>query len=278
VKFMVLPVDVLELPPWWREVRHRLKSVKDELRFSILDNGFVHPIVVLRTLDDRFFVVEGVTRYMLAEELGIHELPCMVEEVKELDDLSAFKKAVLFNMAQSHLGIISKLKIVRFLAAKGVSITDACKFIGRSEQWFRKYRVLFDLPEEALDRIERGEIAVSEVIRAKDLEDGYEPLPGSGLHSVKRTSGRKRRKEAPICEVCDKKISLGDRKWIPMHGACWDMLNDLLREVLIFSREGKKVMLFCRRCKQMVGRADYSAGTWAIQRTLDSSGGGERDE
>jgi len=273
MKFMILPVDVLELPPWWREVKHRLKSVEDELRFSIMDNGFVHPIIVLRTPDNRFFVVDGVTRYMLAEELGIHELPCMVEEVKELDDLSAFKKAVLFNMAQSNLGIISKLKIVRFLATNGVSIVDACKLIGRSEQWFRKYRALLELAKETQDMIERGEITVSEVIRAKDFEGGYRPLPGSDSYPVRKSFRRKKRKEAPRCEICDKPIRSDDRKWVPMHRACWDMLNDLLHEVLIFSREENKIMFFCRRCKQMIGRADYSSGKWVVQRAL---GEGER--
>jgi len=195
-----------------------------------------------------------------------------VEEVKELDDLNAFKKAVLFNIAQSHLGIISKLKIVRFLVANGMSITDACKFIGRSEQWFRKYRVILDLSKEIQDMVEGGEITVSEVLALKNLRGEYEPLPGSGLHSVKRSSGRKRRKEAPQCEICGERVHSGDRKWFPVHPVCWDMLNDLLREVLIFSREKNKIMFFCRKCKQMVGRADYSAGIWTIQRTLGEGG------
>jgi len=278
MRFMVLPVDVLELPPWWQEIRHRLNDTMDDLKASILSHGFIHPVVVVKAPENRFLVIDGITRLLVAKEAGIRDIPAIVEEKESGNDLSAFKKAVLFNMAQSHLGIISKLKIVRFLVANGVSITDACKFIGRSEQWFRKYRLLLDLPKGIQDMVEGGEITVSEVLALKNLRGEYEPLPGSGLHSIKRSSGRRRRKEAPRCEICDEAVRSGDRKWIPVHPVCWDMLNDLLHEVLIFSREGNKIMFFCRGCGKMVGRADYSAGIWTIQRTLDSPGGGERDE
>jgi len=276
MKFVFLPVDAIDLPCWWQEVKHRLDSVMNDLRASILNHGFVHPIVVIRTPEGRLLVIDGITRFLVAKDIGFRDIPAIVEEEENGDELDIFMKAVLFNMAQGHMGVISKLKVVRYMVANGKDITSACKLVGRSEQWFRKYRALLDLPKETQDMIERGEIAVSEVLARKDLESGYKTLPSSGSYSARKSFGRGRRGKAPECEICGKPVHSGGRKWVSVHGTCWVMLNNLLNEVLVFSRERNKVMFFCRGCGKMVGRADYSAGTWAIQRTLDSPGGGEQ--
>jgi len=278
MKFMVLSVDVLELPPWWQEIRHRLSNVMNDLRASILQYGFLHPIIVAKTPESRFIVVDGVTRFLAVESIGMDHIPCIVEEVKSDDELKMFKMAVSLNLAQGHLGSISKLKVVTYLTGKGMSIKDACAIIGVSESWFYHRRFMLELPKELQDMVESGEVSIADVKTLEGAKVSYTSARRTGAWSGKTPVEKRAGKKAPICEICGRQVYSGDRKWFPVHPMCWDMLNDLLHEVLIFSREKNKIMFFCRKCKQMVGRADFVAGVWTSQRTLDSPGGGERDE
>jgi len=79
-----LRVDLLDPNPW--NPNRMTPEIRAKLRLNLQRDGFVAPIVV-RPLGDRFQIINGEHRFLIAKELGYQTIPCVVLE--KLDDRRA---------------------------------------------------------------------------------------------------------------------------------------------------------------------------------------------
>lgn len=91
IEIVFVKVERISKNPW---NPNRMDPDKREtLRREIKKNGFVSPILV-RPRQGGYQVVDGEHRYIIATELGLSEVPCVVED---LDDTEARLKTLQLN-------------------------------------------------------------------------------------------------------------------------------------------------------------------------------------
>ncbi len=275
MKVEVLPVSAIELPEWAGDIRLRLPEVVRELKRSIMAYGFTVPIIVARR-DDGFVLLDGITRYLAARELGMAHVPAIITSVSEdVSDVALFVRALDLNLAQAGLGPVSKLKAVAYLVRKGWTVEDACRRVGVSPSWFRTYRHILELSREEQERLERGEYPLSEALRAKEARTATYASGPDAHSATSRPSGRRSSKRALECFLCGRPIKAHEKAWRPFHRSCLEVLDRIMESAVEVRRTGNFIEARCRRCGQTVFWAQWTGSRWVVSTELPLEGEGE---
>ncbi|MFO8056113.1 MAG: ParB N-terminal domain-containing protein [bacterium] len=91
IEIVFVPIGSISTNPW--NPNRMDPDKRKTLRREIKKNGFVSPILV-RPRQEGYQVVDGEHRYIIATELGLSEVPCVVEN---LDDTEARLKTLQLN-------------------------------------------------------------------------------------------------------------------------------------------------------------------------------------
>lgn len=78
-----IPVDRLDPNPW--NPNRMTREMREKLRLNLQREGFVNPLTV-RSRGERFQIINGEHRWLIAKELGHRTVPCVV---LDLDDRRA---------------------------------------------------------------------------------------------------------------------------------------------------------------------------------------------
>lgn len=121
----LVPLDYLVPNPW-----NPNKVAKPELELlkqSILKSGFCFPIVCIKESDSRYMIVDGFHRHIIAQQLGMAEVPVVVidDPVEEL--MSA---TIRFNRARGTHQIDQMSNIVADLVQYGLVDSEVAKNLG----------------------------------------------------------------------------------------------------------------------------------------------------
>lgn len=89
-------VEVEKLHPWPGNPRVITRQAREAVRNSIVEFGFANPLLI----DDKLNVIAGNTRLIVAEEMELEEVPCIIvrgwpEEKKKLFNIADNKTAEL---------------------------------------------------------------------------------------------------------------------------------------------------------------------------------------
>ena len=57
-------------------------EILDELRESIKEHGILEPLLVAR-VEGKYVLIDGLHRLVIAKELGMDKVPCVVREMRE---------------------------------------------------------------------------------------------------------------------------------------------------------------------------------------------------
>ena len=125
----------------------------DELTNSIKERGIIQPIIVRKSVDQKFKyeIIAGERRWLAAQNAGLHEVPVVITEA---DDLKSLEFSIVENVQRIDLNVIEEAQgYQRLIDDFSYDQNKVAQFIGKSRSHVSNYLRLLNLPKEVLDLI-----------------------------------------------------------------------------------------------------------------------------
>jgi ParB family chromosome partitioning protein len=148
------------------------------LAASIEASGVVQPLLVRPLPDGSYELVAGERRWRAAKQAGLDKVPAVVRDQAEAERLQA---ALIENMVREDLNPVEEAKACAALVEDlGLTKEELARRVGRSRPAVSNLIRLLELPDEALELLEGG-----------DLSEGHgKALLGAQGHDVRRRLAR----------------------------------------------------------------------------------------
>ena len=145
---------------------------------SIAASGVVQPLLVRPLPDGSYELVAGERRWRAAQEAGLEKVPAVVRDQAEAERLQA---ALIENMVREDLNPVEEAKACAALVQElGLTKEELARRVGRSRPAVSNLIRLLELPDEALEMLEAG-----------DLSEGHgKALLGAQGNDVRRRLAR----------------------------------------------------------------------------------------
>jgi ParB family transcriptional regulator, chromosome partitioning protein len=151
-----IPPDLIQ--PNARQPRRTFDQVRlAELAESIRTRGVLQPIVVRPLAGGSFELVAGERRLRAAQMVKLGTIPALV---RDTDDWERLDLALAENMARVDLNAVEEARACAMLVDDlGLTKQEVGRRVGRSRVAISNLIRLLELPEEALELIERGDLS-----------------------------------------------------------------------------------------------------------------------
>ena len=172
-----IPVDMIDPSP--NQPRHTFdEDSLMALADSIRTRGVLQPILVRPLVSGRYELVAGERRWRAAKVAELTAIPAVV---RRHDDAASLEVALIENMAREDLNPVEEARACAALVEElGLTREDVGLRVGRSRVAVSNLIRLLDLPDEALELIER-----------RDLTEGHgRALLLAADNGVRRTLAR----------------------------------------------------------------------------------------
>src|SRR5947209_12479504 len=124
---------------------------------SIRQRGVLQPVLVRPVLGGRYELVAGERRWRAAKLAELESIPAIV---RRHDDAASLEVAVIENMAREDLNPVEEARACAALVEElGLTREDVGLRVGRSRVAVSNLIRLLELPDEALELLERGELS-----------------------------------------------------------------------------------------------------------------------
>jgi len=124
---------------------------------SIAEAGVIQPLIVRPLPDGRYELIAGERRWRAAREAGLDLLPAVI---RDEDEARRMQTALIENVAREDLNPVDEARACAALVEElGLTKEDLGRRIGRSRVAISNLIRLLDLPDEALDLLESGELS-----------------------------------------------------------------------------------------------------------------------
>lgn len=150
-------IDINDIKPNSNQPRKTFDEEKlDELASSIKEHGLIQP-VVLRAVKNGYEIVAGERRWRAARKIGINEIPCIV---KELTDEENMLLAIIENMQREDLNPIEEAEgIHQMIDNYGLTQEQVSKSVGKSRPYITNCLRLLKLPEVIQNYVSEGKLS-----------------------------------------------------------------------------------------------------------------------
>jgi ParB family chromosome partitioning protein len=151
-----LPVDLIQPNP--KQPRRRfedepLQALADSLR----ERGVLQPVLVRPIGGGRFELVAGERRWRAAQLADLDTVPALV---RPREDAQALEVALIENMAREDLNPMEEARACAALVEElGLTREDVGRRVGRSRVAVSNLMRLLDLPDEAIELLEAGDLS-----------------------------------------------------------------------------------------------------------------------
>jgi ParB family transcriptional regulator, chromosome partitioning protein len=151
-----IPPDLIQ--PNGRQPRRTFDQARlAELAESIRTRGVLQPIVVTPLAGGSFELVAGERRLRAAQMVELETIPALV---RATDDWERLDLALAENMARVDLNAVEEARACAMLVDDlGLTKQEVGRRVGRSRVAISNLIRLLELPEEALELIERGDLS-----------------------------------------------------------------------------------------------------------------------
>ncbi len=172
-----LPVSLIKPNPSQPRT-HFDEEALSALAASIEASGVVQPLLVRPLPDGSYELVAGERRWRAAKQAGIEKVPAVVRDQEEAERLQA---ALIENMVREDLNPVEEAKACDALVRDlGLTKEELARRVGRSRPAVSNLIRLLELPDEALELLESG-----------DLSEGHgKALLAAPGHDVRRRLAR----------------------------------------------------------------------------------------
>jgi len=124
---------------------------------SIETNGIVQPLLVRPLPDGSYELIAGERRWRAAGAAGLEKVPAVVRDQELAERLQV---ALIENMVREDLNPVDEARACAALVDElGLSKEELAKRVGRSRPAVSNLIRLLDLPDEALELLESGELS-----------------------------------------------------------------------------------------------------------------------
>jgi ParB family transcriptional regulator, chromosome partitioning protein len=167
---------------------------------SIKARGVLQPLVVRPVAGGSYELVAGERRLRAARIAGLDEVPAVVRETAEAEQLEL---ALVENVAREDLNPVEEARACATLVEDlGVSKEELGRRIGRSRVAVSNLIRLLDLPDEVLDLLAEGSLSEGHgraILMRRDQGERRRlaRAAASGDWSVRETEGRAKESEEP---------------------------------------------------------------------------------
>ncbi len=150
-----IPVDMIDPSP------NQPRRIFDEdslmaLAGSIRVRGVLQPVLVRPMVSGRYELIAGERRWRAAQLAELTAIPAVV---RRHDDAASLEVALIENMAREDLNPVEEARACAALVEElGLTREDVGLRVGRSRVAVSNLIRLLDLPDEALELVERGDL------------------------------------------------------------------------------------------------------------------------
>jgi ParB family transcriptional regulator, chromosome partitioning protein len=163
------------------------------LSTSIEANGVVQPLLVRPLADGSYELIAGERRWRAAQAAGLTKVPAIVRDQELAERLQV---ALIENMVREDLNPVDEARACAALVDElGLSREELARRVGRSRPAVSNLIRLLDLPDEALELLESGELSEGhgKALLAAEGNDVRRRLARDAFHggwSVRETENR----------------------------------------------------------------------------------------
>ena len=127
------------------------------LASSIETNGVVQPLLVRPLHDGSYELIAGERRWRAAGKVGLEKVPAIVRDSEQAERLQV---ALIENMVREDLNPVDEARACAALVEElGLSKEELARRVGRSRPAISNLIRLLDLPDEAIELLESGELS-----------------------------------------------------------------------------------------------------------------------
>jgi ParB family chromosome partitioning protein len=127
------------------------------LASSIQSSGVVQPLLVRPLHDGSYELIAGERRWRAAQEAGLEKVPAIVRDSEQAERL---QMALIENMVREDLNPVEEARACAALVEDlGLSKEELARRVGRSRPAVSNLIRLLDLPDEAIELLESGELS-----------------------------------------------------------------------------------------------------------------------
>ena len=172
-----LPVSLIKPNPSQPRTKFDEEALA-ALASSIEASGVVQPLLVRPLPDGSYELVAGERRWRAAQQAGVDKVPAVVRDQEEAERLQA---ALIENMVREDLNPVEEARACDALVRElGLTKEELARRVGRSRPAVSNLIRLLELPDEALELLEAG-----------DLSEGHgKALLGAQGNDVRRRLAR----------------------------------------------------------------------------------------
>ena len=151
-----LPVELIHPNP--KQPRRRFDEQSLEtLAGSLGERGLLQPVLGRPRAGGSFELVAGERRWRAAQIAGLRSIPAIV---REREDAEALEAALVENMAREDLNPIEEARACAALVEElGLTREDVGRRVGRSRVAVSNLVRLLDLPDEAIELVQEGQLS-----------------------------------------------------------------------------------------------------------------------
>ena len=151
-----LPVELVVPNP--RQPRRTFdEATLEALAGSLRERGVLQPVLVRPVAGGTYELVAGERRWRAAQLAGLERIPALV---RARDDAEALEAALIENMAREDLNPVDEARACAALVEElGLTRETVGLRVGRSRVAVSNLLRLLDLPDEALELLERGDLS-----------------------------------------------------------------------------------------------------------------------
>jgi ParB family chromosome partitioning protein len=208
--------------------------IMEELRESIKNEGILQPLQVAR-VGDELIVEDGLHRLVVAKELGMEKVPCIIHEATERD---LMVRNLVLNRQRGKSNPVHEAQVIRHLLDnEKLTLEEVSALCNLSPGWVSRLHKVSYLPPQVLSLVEDGSLAVSSADHLTKLQD-------------------------PQLQI---QVARDAVSWKYSEQQVKDRVQDLLQirpepgpGDTVFDQSGKPIIipLVCYFCHQEVGRSD----------------------
>lgn len=128
----------------------------NELAESLLTYGVLQPLIVVPSTDDTYRIVAGERRWRAAQVAGLHELPVIIREPQEIEELEI---ALIENVQRVDLSALEQaISIERLHQQFNMTYKQIAERLAKAETTVSNLVRLLQLPETARDALAANDI------------------------------------------------------------------------------------------------------------------------
>jgi len=151
-----LPVSLIKPNPSQPRTKFDEEALA-ALASSIEASGVVQPLLVRPLPDGSYELIAGERRWRAAQQAGVDKVPAVVRDQEEAERLQA---ALIENMVREDLNPVEEARACDALVRElGLTKEELARRVGRSRPAVSNLIRLLELPDEALDLLEAGDLS-----------------------------------------------------------------------------------------------------------------------